>query len=89
MDLAALLVDFEKRPLSSFQPEEEIIFEKETTLFEDKISLDEAWNAGHLDENFQTSKWGSDEEAEERRRNLRNELDSAHYFLKLCRNNVG
>ena len=58
-------------------------------LFEDKISLDEAWNAGHLDENFQTSKWGSDEEAEERRRNLRNELDSAHYFLKLCRNNVG
>lgn len=55
-------------------------------LFEDRISLDEAWNAGHLDENFQTSQWGSDEEAEERRFNLREELNNAVYFLKLCRN---
>lgn len=57
-------------------------------LFEDRISLEQAWNAGHLDENFQTSKWGSDEDAEERRINLRKELNNAAYFLKLCRNNA-
>ena len=53
-------------------------------LFENNINVDEAWNAGHLDENFQTSQWGEDVEAVERRKNLRNELINAHYFLELC-----
>ncbi|MDG1708104.1 MAG: ATP12 family protein [Emcibacteraceae bacterium] len=54
-------------------------------LFEGKISIDDAWNAGLLDENFQISKWGSDEEAEKRREGLRAELDNAAKFLSLCR----
>lgn len=54
-------------------------------LFEGHISIDEAWDAGHLDENFQVSKWGSDDEAEERRANLRAELGNAARFLSLCR----
>jgi chaperone required for assembly of F1-ATPase len=53
-------------------------------LFEGDISTEEAWNAGHLDENFQTSKWGSDEEAQERRDALRLELSNAVKFLSLC-----
>jgi chaperone required for assembly of F1-ATPase len=53
-------------------------------LFENNINVDEAWNAGYLDENFQTSQWGEDVEAAERRKNLRNELINAHYFLELC-----
>ena len=53
-------------------------------LFEGHITVDEAWNAGQLDENFQISKWGSDFEAEERRNNLKEELENASYFLTLC-----
>lgn len=53
-------------------------------LFENNISVDEAWDAGHLDENFQTSQWGEDEEAADRRKSLKNELINAHYFLELC-----
>ena len=56
-------------------------------LFKDHLSLDEAWDAGHLDENFQVSQWGVDEEAEERRKNLQQELADAHHFLKLSRQN--
>ena len=55
-------------------------------LFEGHITVDQAWQAGHLDENFQTSKWGSDAEAEERRENLKSELENAAKFLKLCQN---
>ncbi len=50
------------------------------------LSLDEAWDAGHLDENFQISQWGSDQEAEERRENLRAELKNSHLFLQLSSN---
>lgn len=53
-------------------------------LFENNISVDEAWDAGHLDENFQASQWGEDKEAMERRNNLKNELFNATYFLELC-----
>ncbi|MDG1858479.1 MAG: ATP12 family protein [Emcibacteraceae bacterium] len=53
-------------------------------LFEGIITVDDAWNAGLLDENFQISQWGSDEEAEIRRTNLRAELDNATKFLSLC-----
>ncbi|MBT5187749.1 MAG: ATPase [Kordiimonadaceae bacterium] len=54
-------------------------------LFEGHINIDEAWDAGQCDENFQISKWGLDYEAEDRRKNLRQELESAAYFLTLCR----
>ena len=53
-------------------------------LFEGHVSVDEAWAAGHLDENFQVSQWGEDDEAAERRNNLKNELKNAAYFLSLC-----
>ena len=54
-------------------------------MFEGHISTEEAWEAGHLDENFQVSKWGSDYEAEDRRANLKAELGNAARFLSLCR----
>lgn len=53
-------------------------------LFEGHINSEQAWEAGHLDENFQVSQWGSDYEAEDRRQNLRAELENATYFLTLC-----
>ncbi len=52
-------------------------------LYSDHLSIDEAWNAGHLDENFQVLQWGSDEEAEERRINLKMELQNSYNFLQL------
>ncbi len=56
-------------------------------LFKNHISVEQAWEAGHLDENFQVSQWGTDEEAEERRKNLKNELNNAAVFLALCQSN--
>jgi chaperone required for assembly of F1-ATPase len=55
-------------------------------LFENNLTIDEAWNAGHLDENFQVSQWGEDDEAAQRRQNLKNELINTTQFLALCRN---
>ena len=49
------------------------------------ITVDQAWDAGQLDENFQISKWGSDFEAEERRENIKTELENAVYFLDLSK----
>jgi chaperone required for assembly of F1-ATPase len=54
-------------------------------LFEGHITVDQAWDAGQLDEDFQISKWGSDFEAEERRENLKTELENAVYFLDLSK----
>lgn len=53
-------------------------------LFEGHISMKDAWDAGHLDENYQVSKWGSDYEAEDRRDNLKTELENSVRFLSLC-----
>ncbi len=53
-------------------------------LFEGHITVEDAWDAGHLDENFQTAKWGIDQEAQIRRDNLKTELINAYYFLNLC-----
>lgn len=53
-------------------------------LFEGHIDVEHAWDAGQLDENFQTSQWGVDDEAEIRRDNLKSELKNAAYFLTLC-----
>ncbi|HPF45767.1 MAG: ATPase [Alphaproteobacteria bacterium] len=55
------------------------------SLFKEHLSLEQAWEAGHLDENFQASEWGIDEEAEQRRSALKTELANAEYFLKLIR----
>ena len=55
-------------------------------LFENNLTIDEAWNAGHLDENFQVSQWGEDDEAAQRRQNLKNELINTTQFLALSRN---
>lgn len=49
------------------------------------ITIEEAWQAGHLDENYQTQQWGEDEEAEDRRKALRTELDAAALFRTLCK----
>lgn len=54
------------------------------SLFKGHLGLNEAWEAGQLDENFQISQWGSDEEAEQRQQNLRSELENAFRFLELC-----
>ena len=54
-------------------------------LFEGHISTDEAWEAGHLDENFQVLKWGRDQDADDRRANLKDELENSVRFLSLCK----
>lgn len=54
-------------------------------LYDGHLSVDEAWVAGNVDEDFQISQWGEDEEAEERRKALREELGNAARFLSLCR----
>jgi chaperone required for assembly of F1-ATPase len=48
-----------------------------------RITTDQAFDAAHIDEHFQAEKWGHDEAAETRRRNLKSELDSAERFLRL------
>lgn len=44
-----------------------------------------AFAAAHIDEAFQTEKWGRDAEAEARRDRMRCELEAAERFLKLAR----
>ncbi len=53
-------------------------------LRDGEIDLDAAWSAAQLDEDYQIEKWGEDEEAAERRRNLRADLDAAARLLELC-----
>lgn len=48
------------------------------------ITLEEMWQAGHLDENYQTSQWGEDAEAGARRKALHEELAAAALFWSLC-----
>ena len=50
-----------------------------------KIDMEEAWKAGQLDETYQAEKWGKDEEAEQRRRQIKAELGDAVRFLSLMR----
>lgn len=54
-------------------------------LVEGEISAKTAWEISQLDENFQIEKWGSDAEAENRRKTLRENLMAAERFLFLCR----
>ncbi len=45
------------------------------------IDADSAWNAAHLDEDYQSEIWGLDDEAAERRRTRRGEFDAATLLL--------
>ena len=51
-----------------------------------EMTADAMFNAAFLDELWQSEKWGSDWEAEDRRANIRTELGQAESFLALLRN---
>lgn len=50
-----------------------------------RLSADEIWAAAHVDEDWQISRWGEDEEATERRAARRAEFDCDTLFLELLR----
>lgn len=52
-------------------------------LFREWLSAKVAWNAAHVDEDYQISLWGEDREALARRRGRRAEFDAAVHFLAL------
>ncbi len=47
------------------------------------ISVEEAWAAAQLDENYQIDAWGIDDEAKIRQDNMKAELDAASRFLAM------
>ncbi|WP_137152167.1 ATP12 family protein [Devosia sp. FKR38] len=49
------------------------------------LTPDQVWAAAHLDEDYQISLWGQDEEAAERRAMRRNEFDTAVAVLEALR----
>lgn len=49
------------------------------------VTADAAWNAAHVDEDYQISLWGEDAEASARRRGRRAEFDAAWRWLALLR----
>jgi chaperone required for assembly of F1-ATPase len=51
-----------------------------------RIDADAAFEAGYLDEAWQTERWGADEEAEVRQRTARADINTAAQFFALCRN---
>ena len=54
-------------------------------LWNKLFSPDQVWTAAHVDEDFQISQWGEDEEAIERRRKRRVEFDTAVAVLDAMR----
>jgi chaperone required for assembly of F1-ATPase len=48
-----------------------------------KLTAEEAWQAAHVDEDFQISQWGEDAEAAHRRANRKRDFDAAAKVLKL------
>jgi chaperone required for assembly of F1-ATPase len=46
------------------------------------ISPEAAWKAAHVDEDFQSAKWGEDEEAETRRAGRWREFEAAARVLR-------
>ena len=48
------------------------------------LDADAAWNAAHVDEIFQESLWGEDQEAMERRRNRKRDFDAASQVFRLA-----
>jgi len=53
-------------------------------LRDSEIDADGAWTAAQVDEDYQVEIWGTDEEAAERRRNVRADLDAAVRLLDFC-----
>ena len=49
------------------------------------MSLDAAWTAAHIDEDWEIEQWGPDEEAAVRRQQRRIEFDAAGLMLRLLR----
>lgn len=49
------------------------------------LSADEAWNAAHVDEDYQIAQWGEDEEASERRKKRAAEFRAASAYYALLR----
>lgn len=47
------------------------------------LSVDDAWAAAHVDEDFQIAQWGEDQEAAERRAARQDEFRTASEFLRL------
>jgi len=54
-------------------------------LVRGRVDADTAFELSQLDESYQIERWGDDEEAAQRRRNLREEIRSAAAFLALAR----
>jgi chaperone required for assembly of F1-ATPase len=52
-----------------------------------RLTLEEAWNAAHVDEDFQISRWGEDAEAIKRRDLRKAEMTAAAQFFQLSRAN--
>jgi chaperone required for assembly of F1-ATPase len=50
-----------------------------------RLSPEEAWEAAHVDEDWQISQWGEDEEAKQRRENRWRDFAAAARMLKLIR----
>jgi chaperone required for assembly of F1-ATPase len=48
-----------------------------------KLTPEQAWQAAHVDEDFQISQWGEDAEAARRRANRRRDFDASARLLKL------
>jgi chaperone required for assembly of F1-ATPase len=54
-------------------------------LLENRLSVDEAWAAAHVDEDWNVELWGEDEEAAERRVRRFAEMDAAARVIALLR----
>ena len=50
-----------------------------------RLTPEAAWEAAHVDEDWQISQWGEDEEAKERRENRRRDFAAAARMLELLR----
>ena len=48
-----------------------------------RLSPDEAWQAAHVDEDWQISQWGEDEEAKERRKKRQRDFTAAARLFKM------
>ncbi len=51
-------------------------------LAENLIGFDDAWQAAHVDENFNISLWGEDYEAQKRFKSRHSEMNAAHTLFK-------
>lgn len=54
-----------------------------------RLSVDEAWSAAHVDEDWQIAQWGEDAEASARRAARRREMDAAALILSAARGSAG